>query len=64
MTALAYTIPDAVKMLGIGRSTLYELINIGRIKARKAGSRTLILHTELEAYLASLPEYQWWGSND
>lgn len=58
MTILALTIPDAVKASGIGRSTLYELMKDGRIKARKAGSRTLIPYAELEAYLAALPTYQ------
>lgn len=58
MTILAYTIPKAVEVSGIGRSTLYELMKEGRIKARKSGNRTLIPYAELEAYLASLPEYQ------
>lgn len=58
MNVLAHTIPKAVEVLGVSRSTLYELMKDGRIKARKAGNRTLIPHVELEAYLDSLPEYQ------
>jgi len=41
-------------MLGISRSTLYELITVGDLKAVKVGRRTLIPHDELERYLAKL----------
>ena len=41
---------------GIGRSSLYKLFNEGKLIPRKAGKRTLILVTELEGYLRSLPQ--------
>ncbi len=53
--AIAHTIADAVKVSGIGRTTLYELIGAGKIEARKAGNRTLIPADLLRAYIASLP---------
>lgn len=53
--AIAHTIADAVKVSGIGRTTLYELIGAGKIEARKAGNRTLIPADSLRAYIASLP---------
>ena len=37
--AIAYTILDATKASGIGRTSLYELIGAGKIEARKAGNR-------------------------
>lgn len=53
--AIAYTILDATKASGIGRTSLYELIGAGKIEARKAGNRTLIPADSLRAYIASLP---------
>lgn len=49
---LSVRIPTAVKMTGIGRSKLYELIQEGEIDVVKIGSSTLIpvasLHQLLE----------------
>ncbi len=52
---LAYTVQDACKAAGLGRTTLYELIAAGRVRAMKAGTRTLIEADSLRSYLASLP---------
>ena len=53
--AIAHTIADAVKISGIGRTTLYELIGAVKIDARKAGNRTLIPAASLRAFMDSLP---------
>jgi excisionase family DNA binding protein len=53
---IAHTIADAVKISGIGRTTLYELIAAKKIDARKAGNRTLIPAESLRAYIAGLPK--------
>lgn len=55
MKPLAVTIDDATVYCGLGRSKLYELIREGQISARKAGTRTLILTEEIDAYVRSLP---------
>lgn len=52
---IAVTIPEAVRLTGIGRSKLYELFRRGDLKPRKAGKRTLLIRTELEEYISSLP---------
>jgi excisionase family DNA binding protein len=52
---LAHTIADAVKVSGLGRTTLYELIGAKKLDARKAGNRTLITAESLRNYVASLP---------
>lgn len=57
-TPIAVTIPDAVKLSGCSRSALYDALKRGDLTALKAGRRTLITFTDLEAYLASLPTYQ------
>ena len=53
---LAYTVKEALEAIGIGHSKLYEEIAAGRLKARKLGARTLILKTDLQAWLDALPE--------
>ena len=49
------TIHEACNYSGIGKTKLYEAINSGKLKARKAGKRTLILSDDLRDYLSSLP---------
>ncbi len=52
---LAVTIPEAVSLSGIGRSTLYKLFANGTLVPRKSGKRTLILVADLEKHVADLP---------
>ncbi|WP_425416136.1 helix-turn-helix transcriptional regulator [Oricola indica] len=52
----AFAVTSFCEWAGISRSTLYREIAAGRIQTRKAGSRTLILRAEAEAWLNSLPE--------
>jgi hypothetical protein len=52
---LAYTIADGIKISGLGRTTLYEAIGAGKIEARKAGGRTLIVAESLRSFIAGLP---------
>jgi excisionase family DNA binding protein len=51
---LAYSPGGSAQALGISRSKLYELIAAGQLKVVKLGSRTLILHSELVRFLATL----------
>ena len=41
--------------LRIGRTKTYEEINAGRLKARKAGRRTIIADDDAEEWLSNLP---------
>jgi excisionase family DNA binding protein len=50
-SALAYSIADAAKRIGISRSGLYVLITRGEIPIAKVGNRTLVLDDDLRAYL-------------
>ncbi len=52
---LAFPILEAAAVAGVGRSTIYEEINAGRLIARKARGRTVILREDLNAWLAALP---------
>lgn len=50
---LAHRIPDACRRLGIGRSSLYELIKSGEIRTIKIGSRALVPEAELQKVIDS-----------
>jgi excisionase family DNA binding protein len=52
---LAYSIPDACRLISVGRTTLYSAIKTGELKVRKVGRRTLITHDELTFWLDRLP---------
>jgi excisionase family DNA binding protein len=51
----AYSIPEVLTKIGVGRDKLYELIRSGQLPARKVGRRTLIVASDLEAFLKALP---------
>jgi len=57
-TKLSYTIPELVRDTGAGRSKIYEEIAAGRLKVRKLGKRTLVLHGDAMDWLKSLPAAQ------
>ncbi len=53
---LAYSINDFAEKSGIGRTTAYAEISVGRLRAKKLGSRTLIPADVARAFIASLPD--------
>jgi len=52
---LTVTIPEAARLSGLSRSELYRQLSAGRIRACKAGSRTLIVWESLKAHVEALP---------
>ena len=52
---LAYTVDEACEIACAGRTSIYEAINTGVLKARKRGRKTLILRSDLEQWIESLP---------
>ena len=52
---IAHSIDGACEAAGVGRTSIYEAIRAGALKARKLGRRTIILDEDLRAWLASLP---------
>jgi excisionase family DNA binding protein len=52
---LAYRVDDAAAAIGVSRSKVWELVAEGAIPARKLVGSTVILRTDLEAYLSGLP---------
>ena len=45
------------KKENIGHTKFYEEVNSGRLKAKKIGSRTIILPAERRRWRANLPDY-------
>ena len=52
-TPLAHRIPDACKRLGIGRTSLYELIKNGDIRTIRLAGRTLVPEEDLQKVVAA-----------
>ena len=57
MSKIAVTVQEAAEMIGVGRTHMYALFKERKIVPRKSGGRTLIIVTELEDYINSLPSY-------
>lgn len=55
---LAHSINGVAMKLDCGRTTVYELIRDGRLKAVKLGSRTLVLESSLRGLLSDLPPFK------
>ena len=51
---LAYSITEAMAVIGIGRTMLYEQIKAGNIRIVKVGRRTLITAAAISEWLESL----------
>lgn len=49
---LAVRIPQAAQMIGVGKSTLYELIASGEIETVKIGRSTLVLTEGLKLFVS------------
>ena len=52
----AISIAEAVRLVGLGRTSLYAAIAAGKLKTRKAGRRTLVETSALRHFIESLPE--------
>jgi len=55
--SLAYHISDAIRVSGATRTAIYEAMRSGRLPYRKLGRRTLIMHSDLQAWLDGLPAW-------
>ena len=54
---LSYSVAEAAKVTGLGRTTIYGLIGSGELPSRKIGNRRLIPAKALEALVSEfLPQ--------
>jgi excisionase family DNA binding protein len=51
----AMSISEFSERYGPGRTTIYEEIKLGRLRARKCGKRTFITEDDAEHWLQALP---------
>ena len=52
---LAFSVAEACSVAHIGRTSLYDAIRFGKLRAVKHAKRTLILADDLRRFLESLP---------
>jgi excisionase family DNA binding protein len=50
-----YTVMEAARLLGVGRSTMYELVRRGEVSSLRLGGKVLITRSTLEALLGFVP---------
>jgi excisionase family DNA binding protein len=55
MEQLALTVAEACAAARVGRTALYEAIASGALTARKRGRKTLVLPSDLRAWIEQLP---------
>ena len=53
-TKALYRIPEAMRLLSLSRTVLYELIRSGRLRTVKEGRTRLVPHSAIIEYVALL----------
>jgi hypothetical protein len=56
--AVAFTVDEFCQRNDMSRTTFYALLKAGELKAKKRGSRTIVLASDELSWLSSLPDYQ------
>jgi excisionase family DNA binding protein len=51
----AYSLHEVGDLINTGQTKLFELVRSGQLKTRKLGRKRLVLATDLEEFLATLP---------
>ena len=59
---LAFSVAASAVLADVCKDQIYDAIREGRLRARKAGRRTLILQSDLEDYLSKLPVLELRGA--
>lgn len=55
---IGYSVVEFARAAGIGRSTVYALLNSKQLKALKVRNRTIIPATEAKRWLCRLPSFE------
>jgi excisionase family DNA binding protein len=59
---LLYRIPEAMQLLSLSRSVIYEQIRVGRLRTVKQGRTRLVPRTAIAEYVALLEQETWKGA--
>lgn len=51
------TILQTKEKLGLGTTRIYELINQGKLRAKKIGRRTFVSEEDIQNFISSLDDY-------
>lgn len=52
---IAYTVSEALSLIGIGRTNFYKLAGEGKLDLRKVGGRTLVTAESLQRLIDEAP---------
>ena len=51
---LSFSVQETLKLLSIGRTTLYSLVKAGDLRAVKCGRKTLFRASDIQTFLENL----------
>jgi excisionase family DNA binding protein len=54
-TTITLNIDEVMRRLGAGRARVYTAIASGKLPAKKLGRRTVVVESDLRAFIESLP---------
>lgn len=57
----SYSVQEACQRISCKTTRFYQLVNSGSLKARKIGRKTVVLESDLDAFLNGLEPYQGKG---
>ncbi|GLR54348.1 helix-turn-helix domain-containing protein [Shinella yambaruensis] len=52
----AYSVNEFCSMYSIGRTLFYDEVDAGRLRIKKAGTKTLVLASDADKWAQSLPD--------
>ena len=54
----AFAVSEFCERYGICRETFYQEVRRGRLRARKLGAKTIVLKTDADAWVATMPQLE------
>lgn len=57
----AFSVAEFCRVYGISRPTFYSEVARGRLRARKLGTKTIVLKRDADAWTAAMPELLGWA---
>lgn len=56
LSKAAYSVKEAMALLSLGRTSIYEMMKEGKLKSTKCGRRTLLLAPDIAIFLSHLQQ--------